>query len=172
MVSSREIFVYFLLPVVNFYICFKLGQNSLFNELLATSGGRGGIALRKCKPPSLRVLGSSFAPVSSTNSLKASRSSAAMAPPVDDPPSFKAVDSKMFSAYSEEHLVEMFFPPDSYTLLLNHNPSSACTSYINPMVSVNQECSAVVFADNEASSLTLRFNALSKEGLTVVQGTL
>jgi hypothetical protein len=169
MVSSREIVVYFLLPVTNFYVFFKLGQKSLYNELLATT--RAGTAPRKCnKHPSLQVLGSSFAPASGSNSLKGLGSSSSILPALDDPPSFKAVDSKEFSAYSEEHLVEMFFPPETYTLLLNHNPSSSCTSYINPMVSTNQECSAVVFANNEASSLTLRFNALSKEGPIIVQG--
>lgn len=172
MVTVREIFVYFLLPVINFFVFFKLGQTSLYDELIANAR-RGTTNAIKCKPRLPKGLGTSFAPASAGSAVgfRSSSSSSSVAL-LDDPPTFEAVDSKKFSAYSEEHLVEMFFPTDTDTLLLNHNPSSPCTSYINPMVSINQECSAVVFANNEASSNTLRFNALSKEGPIVVQGSL
>jgi hypothetical protein len=83
------------------------------------------------------------------------------------PPEILAVNAKEFNAYAEEALVEMFFPGNSKTLLVNHHKQN-CSSYINPMVSIQQECLGVVIANTESSHNLLRFN--DKEGVVDLRG--
>lgn len=163
MFSIRDVVVFFVFPVLNFIIWFKLGQKSIILEL---SG--------KC-PPSIdngrvsdlspqRKMVQEFIPHKNKKSQKHFLKFT--------PPEILDIDSKAFSAYSEEALVEMFFPGNSRTLLVNHHRGEACTGYINPMVAHKQECLAVAVTDSTSSSLDLRYNALAKKGPVVIDSKL
>ena len=154
MFSIRDFIVYFALPILNFVIWFKMGQQSIIQEVgNHCPSPEAAAALVPAAPPPPRT-----AP--KRNNKKYLKF---------EPPQILDVDSKEFSSYSEEALVELFFPGKSRTLLVNHH-SEECTSYINPSTSQKQECLAVAVTDSESSSLDLRFNGAAKKPPLVLDG--
>lgn len=117
-----------------------------------------------CPLPGAAPLVPAIAPLSARTAPKKSKKYLKF-----NPPQILDVDSKQFSSYSEEALVELFFPGKSRTLLVNHHDAE-CTSYINPSISQKQECLAVAVTDSESSSLDLRFNGAAKTPPLVLDG--
>lgn len=154
MFSLRDFTVFFLLPVLNFVMWFKMGQKSIMME-----ASNGCIVDPPIDQKETTALQTTIVTQKTGGKKKNILSF--------DPPQILDVDSGAFSSYSEEALVEMFFPGKSRTLLLNHH-SEPCTGYINPMVNVKQECLAVAVTDSKSSSLDLRFNGGAKTGPVII----
>ena len=164
MFSLRDIAVYLVFPVLNFIIWFKLGQKSVILEAQDSClTAKADTSVRSLIPASTDRF------MTIQENKKPPRKKPGNAFIEFEPPELTPVDSKEFSSYSEEALVEMFFPGTSKTLLVNHH-DEPCTSYINPVTAIKQECLAVAITDSKSSSLDLRFNAMHKAGPVVING--
>ena len=149
MFPIRDILLFFLLPVLNFTFWFNYGKDVFSPSDLCPT----------YEPEELQR-----DPISISNKAASTKKKKFLK---FKPPEILAVDAKDFNAYAEEALVEMFFPGTSKTLLVNHHQQN-CTSYINPMVSIQQECLGVVIANAESSHNLLRFS--DKDGIVQLKG--
>jgi hypothetical protein len=169
MFSLKDVVIFFIFPLLNFVLWFKMGHRSIILEASNNCMQHTELSAAAAAATASRLMSSSTKRRSSATSSKG-RAASSREYLTFDPPEILDVDSKSFSAYSEESLVEMFFPGSTRTLLVNHH-DVPCTSYVNPVTSLKQECLAVAISDSKSSSLDTRFNGAGKSRPVVIDGT-
>jgi hypothetical protein len=71
---------------------------------------------------------------------------------------FKTIDTDTFTKYKFDNLVQMKYPPEPTVLWNQHHPF-ACHTYVNPHVSLKQDCFAAVLSQSATYSFnSIRFN--------------